>query len=293
MASGFQPGNRFGTGQNQYSPRARGGTVSVSFDSAVMAAYARRVAGMSARADKPILAAHHNLANELQSSIAVSLSDAVSRRGRAQRKKPETARLEHALMSPRNRRVNVSGYTVGYLDAIAEVRPYWRGLELGSSRHVGRFLRGSFMNAAGKLVAPRTGGTDPRFLQFRAATFATFAEAVSATQASGGDGNGRGLERRVGASSGSRALGVRIKNPIVGYHYFAVGTRRFVAQGGTRADVLVEYQGQLRAAGLGELADALTGTSLGVKRRSTGFRAAASGPGGANPRAFEDDPTFG
>lgn len=291
MARGFQPGNEYGTGQNQFSPRRRGSVVSVSVESAQMGAMARRVAGMSARADKPIMAAYHDIAYELQDAIATSLTNSVSGRKRVQRKKPAPNRLASAIRSPRNRRVNVDGFTVGYLDEIAAVRPYWRGLEVGSSRHVGRFLRGSFQNAAGKLVAPqKEGGRDPRFLQFRATTFATFAEAVQATQAAGGDGRGRGLERRVGVQAGSRALGVRIKNPIVGYHYFREGTRSWVRAGWTGAEALERFQSHLTHAGLGELASILT--SPGFKRSSRGFSGRPASPK-PNPRAYPDDPTFG
>lgn len=291
----FQPGNEFGTGQNQFSPRKTGSLVSVQFDSVQMGAIARRVAGMAARADKPILQAHRDIAYELQSAIAIELQNAVRRRGRAQRKKNENERLAAAILSPRNRRVNVDGYTVGYLDDIPSVRPYWRGLEVGSTRHVGRFLRGSFQNAAGQLVPPVKGrgvGRDPRFLQFRAQSFATFREAVDARMAAG-EPLRAGLERRVAGHPSNRALGVRIKHPIVGYHYFERGIRAHLAAGWARGDQpLSVYAGNLRAAGLGELAATLTGRGVAATRRARGVKAGPIGPPTPNPRAYSDDPGF-
>lgn len=284
----FGPGNTAGTGQNQFSPRAKSGTLSVSFDSARMGARARRVAGMAARADRPIRAAHVRLAEELQEYISYELEQSVRRHGRAQRKKSQTDRLSTAIRSPRNRRVNVDGYTVGYLDTIAAVRPYWRGLEVGSTRHVGRFLRGSFQNAAGNLVTPRQGGKDPRFLQFRAKTFDTLRQAIAAQQASGG--SVRGIGRRVGASSDQRAKGILIKNPIVGYHYIERGTRFFISDGYTKEAAGEMYVAYLQRAGLGELAATLNRQDFRMKKSSRGLKGAPIGPPTPNPRAFPDDP---
>lgn len=288
MARGFQPGNRAGTGQTQFDPRAPGGALSVTFDAKRMGARARRVAGMAARVDAPVLKVHRMLVKELQEYIAGELHNKVQEHGRAQRRKSGSARLEAAIRSSRARRVNVDGYTFGYLDSIAAIRPYWRGLELGSTRHVGRFLRGSFQNAAGQLVTPQAGGKDPRFLQFRNATFASLLEAQRAQAAAGK--SSAGADRRVGPSADARAKGVRIKHPIVGYHYIATGTRAFIAAGFTRGSAGALYKSELTHAGLGELAATLTGKDVTASKSSKGLGGRPIGPPTPNPRAYADDP---
>lgn len=140
----FISGNTFGTGQNQFSARSRGGALNVTVDAKAMGARARRVAGMARRADAPILRAHHSLGSQLQEYIASDLTNSVRARGRAQRKKSQSDRLATAIVSKRNRRVNADGYTVGYLESIKAVKPYFRGLEVGTRRHVGLLVPGSF-----------------------------------------------------------------------------------------------------------------------------------------------------
>lgn len=264
-----EPRFGFGSGQNQFSPRLLGSPVHVTFDSAQMGAMARRVAGMAARADKPIIKAHSDIANELQGYIAGALGVAVGRRHgrgmRAQRKKPENQRLVNAIMSPRNRRVNVDGFTVGYLDNIAAVRPYWRGLEVGTRKHIGNFVPGIFIRG-GKAQPLTPDGRDLVMVGPSARRIArsSYQEVRTAYKAAAAE-KGRKRIPKVGIS-----FGFRIKNPIIGYHYFDTGIRSFVQQGWTRDEALVQYASELRRAGLAELADTL-GRNVAFRRRSAGL----------------------
>lgn len=290
MARGFQSGNTFGTGQNQFSPRAKGGVLdrrgrptgvlSVTVDYTRMGARARRVAGMAARADRPIMLAYTRLAEELQEYIAGELETSVRRKGgRAQRKKPADQRLANAIRSKKNRRVNVDGYSVGYLDTIAAVRPYWRGLEVGTRVHVGRVLTGSFQNPAGKLVRPVEGGKDPRFIQFSNTT-------VRRLQKTAANGAISGMKRSRAVNAHHLLQGVEIKNAIVGYHYIKEGLLAFEAAGWTRSMAADEFRWQLSEAGLGELASTLTRKDMAPSRTAKGIEGGEVGPSRPNPRNY-------
>lgn len=147
--------------------------------------------------------ANTELAKLLQEDIALVLEGKVAARGRQQRRKNPERRLAAAIRSQQNRQVNQLGYTVGYLDKVAAVRPYYRNLEVGTSVHVGRFLSGVFRNASGS-AAP-TGSTAATFIQTRPFRYEK-----------------------------PYFPGVRITQEIIGYRYFEGGQRNFIARGGTQ-----------------------------------------------------------
>jgi hypothetical protein len=233
--------------------------VHLIINSTAMVQKARRVAGQAARAERAIKAAHTTMAEHLQEYIAVALETAVDEHGRAQRQKPESRRLATALRSPRNRKVDSTGYTVGYLDDIAAVRPYWRGLEVGTYKHVGRFVPGVFVDASG--VPQPLGESRNDLVKIRRRSPALIAAVNEAGAVEGG--RARRGRRRQG--------GFRITRPIVGYHYFETGIRRFVAAGWTREQALATYVSKLEGAGLGELASTLKVGQLKIQRVEVGL----------------------
>ena len=241
---------------NQHTPRAAGGLIHVKFDSKAQVDFSNKVAGEARRIQVASRAANLALAKALQSDIAFSLTGSVLGRGRNQRVKPEDARLVQAIKSERNRRVSVHGYTVGYLDDIKAVAPYYRGLETGTSVHVGRYLSGVFSSGVGlRTGLTRSGknkgtGRDARFIQTRPF-------------------------RR----ESPYFPGILIKNPIKGYHYFLRGETKFVQRGGTKGLALRYYQAAFKAAGLEGMDRAISGQPGVVPSRSGGVLF-ASGRGG-------------
>ena len=165
--------------------------------------------------------------------------------------KAKNDRLGVAIQSKANRRVNQQGFTVGYLDEIAAVAPYYRGLEEGTDKHKGRFLSGVFLDGIGEtkngavrgIMSP--GGRAGRFTQ--------------------------------SPKSGPRPFhygerkpyipGVRIKRGIIGYRYFEGGSRAFKERlRGPSGLAMTTYQDALKQAGVDRLAKAMSG---GVRGGST------------------------
>lgn len=281
----FVAGNRANPkGFNQYGARAKL-SMGVSIDTREMGQHARRIMNQGRVTAKPFREANEALAKELQSYMAGNLRESVSRHGRAQRRKSSSDRLAAAIESKANRKVTVDGYSVGYLDQIKAVRGYWRGLEVGSHRHVGRTIAGSFASYGGggkggmQLVRPVEGGKDPRFLQFRTRTFASLREQVAARQGEGRSARGRSF------GANAQTLGVKIKNPIVGYEFMGRGLRDFRAQGFLKEEAREYYISYMSQAGLHDLVAALQAgrRSLGAAK-STNLSAAPKPPT-PNPRA--------
>lgn len=226
--------------------RGGGGLVHVRFDAREMIRLANRVRGEAGRIDAASRSANLTLATSLQRSIANALEASVEARGREQRPKAASARLSTVIRSERNRQVNAFGYTVGYLDSVAEVAPYYRGLESGTRVHVDRYLAGVFRNRDGAPAVNakgqgllRAGGADATFIQTRPYRY-----------------------------DKAQFPGARIKHPIVGYHYFDRGIRRHVSSGGTTTRALAAYVKAFQLAHMDLMARALsTGTTV-LPRRS-------------------------
>ncbi len=240
------------------NPRAGGGLVNAAFDARQMVELTKRVTGEAAKITAATKDAHVELAKELQKDIAKVLADKVAARGRVQGmarrgrggRKSENDRLGTAIKSPRNRRVSVTGYTVGYLDEIPEVAPYYRNLETGTSVFVGRYLSGVFLPGGlgpAKPTRRHGGGSQrsvPRMVEGgRAGRF---------TQSPKNGPRGFNYERPYNP-------GVRIKNPIIGYRYFEGGMRRFESRGGTTTLATSAYIAAFNAHKLPLLARALGG----------------------------------
>lgn len=250
---------------NQYSDRPDGSLVNLKFNFAGLRRMAVQRIGQMKRADTPILETHHYFGQYVQDYIADELKRAIKAHGRAQR---GDRALLAAIVDPRNRHVNLDGFTVGYLDEAwaGEVRKYWRGVEAGTAVHVGRFLRGSFLSAGGHLVRPIEGGKDPRFLQFGpiGPLQANGSFTTAANQRNGlHQGNSQGPRMASGhftskgAPGQGQIPGVRIKNQIVGYHYFKRGKEAWNADFPPQARI-ESYIRFFDAAGIDFLARAMS-----------------------------------
>lgn len=222
-------------GQYAPAPRSAGSMVNVRVDVREMLRLTKQLSSETARVATAAKVAHTYLAAQLQEDIATVLEDKVRARGRRQRAKNDGARLADAIRSSDNRRVNQLGFTVGYLDENAAVRPYYRNLEQGSSVHVGRYLSGVFTSKGA--TDPRPGlrkyGRDARFPQrdpFR-------------------------YDRPYDP-------GVKIKNPIIGYRYIEGGIDNFVGRGGTTTLAAAAYTAALKQQGFDALTRATTGGDL-------------------------------
>lgn len=218
--------------------------VYVTYKAQEMIRLADRLRGEALKIDRASRVAHTRLAQALQGDIAEVLTVAVGAHGRAQKtEKPAAARLANAIRDERNRRVNATGFTVGYLDEIEAVRPYYRGLEVGTAVHVGRFLHGVF-STGGASSPPRPGGKDARFYQ-----------------------------RSRYSNEHPFSPGVRISHSIIGYRYFEGGQRKFTARGGTGSLAAAAYRDAFNARGMDLLARAMNAGSRTTPRQvgSAGF----------------------
>jgi hypothetical protein len=249
---------RYQGGAGKYvSARPTGGSVFLTFDAAGMIKLTQRAKGESARMGRAAERAHEVLAKELQKDIAEVLEQKVAARGRVQGMsrrgrggtKSASSRLGNAIKSPQNRRVNQQGYTVGYLDEIEAVAPYYRNLEVGTSAHVGRYLSGVFLpGGPGQMKRGQYAGRNERRAIGRDGRF---------TQA---------------AFNYERPYfpGVKIKNAIVGYRYFEGGRRQFIGRGGTRNMAVRAYADAFKAEGIDLISRAMDGSVVAsVPSRST------------------------
>lgn len=153
-------------GRNQYSQRRSGSLVNVSIEVGFAADLARLASGERRRADGAILTAHNAMARRAQLEIRQALVEKLQQRGRDQRR---SEYLLEAIMEEDNRRVNLRGWTVGYLGENSKVALYYRNLEIGTDVFVGRAIEGSFQDSGGRLMpatSDREAQIDPRFLQF-------------------------------------------------------------------------------------------------------------------------------
>lgn len=243
----FQPG------------RQKRGGIQVTFDAAKMIRLANQARGESTRIGRAVEVAHEQLALELSKHIAEVLKDKVDARGRVQGmrrsgrggRKSQQDRLGNAIVSPKNRRVNQQGYTVGYLDTIQAVAPYYRGLELGTSKHVGRYLSGVFLGDG--VAKTRNGATKGVMVQ--------------------GGRSGRFTQSNTDKpwhtdDSKPYFPGVKIQRRIIGYRYFEGGQRAFIARGGTTHRAMSTYAIAFKKEGMDLLARRLSNTA-GLPSRST------------------------
>lgn len=174
------------------------GTVTLQeFRAGDLAKVARNALGQFTSYQHLMLSANTDLAKAAARLAQGALQEKVSATGRPQR---ATQYLLSALMVEGiGWKANADGFQMGIYEGLnkdVRVRGYWRGLEEGSSVHVGRELRGWFVGRNGERYGPSSDRyrMDPRMPQ---------------------------------TSKGALIL---IKNPIPAYGYLETGAARFRAQ---------------------------------------------------------------
>lgn len=195
-----------------YQPNLRAG---IQLAARIKGQFAPRGAGFQTL----LIAAHREMAEKAQGLMVDNLRESIAQRGREQR---GTDLLLKALASPENIDYNIDGFvvTTSYLDR-SPVRTYWRGLEEGTSVHVGRLITGYFSDAslAGR-YAPAEGGKDARMIQLRRTPGVI--RAVKENETAGSSQFGKGPWQ------------FRIRHKIQGYQYLAKGARAYAESGFTK-----------------------------------------------------------
>lgn len=228
--------------------------------------------------------ANEIMALKLAEMIQQSLRDAIKEGGRPQQREDL---LLKAIIDKRNRKATADGITVGFLGQAwaGEVRKYYQGLEVGTSVHVGRALRGAFLRG-GRLVGPQKRAKDARFIQFsqpigpltQHQTFTTQRGSSPKYSTDGspwyGQLNKRGLPNRVPV--------VIIKKPIKPYRYFEYGLANFRAEYLGTGEGIKIYDDAFKANGIrfkiraanrgitfkrGDFPTSLSGTSGGARTK--------------------------
>jgi hypothetical protein len=109
-------------------------------------------------AERLIYTANEVMAQEVAQSMVDVLNEKVQGRGRVQR--PDQL-LQETLLSPENRHVSASRFTVGdpeYLNSIEYVKAYWKSLEAGGHKLAGRMVIAFFGRGSG---GHGSGATEP------------------------------------------------------------------------------------------------------------------------------------
>jgi hypothetical protein len=180
------------------------------------------------QAERLIADANEMMAAEVAQSMVEALLAKVGGRGRPQR---GDHLLEETLLSPENRHVSATRFTVGdpaYLDSVEYVKGYWKNLEEGGGGMAGRFVWAFFGGSSGghggpatsPFSGPRSGfHGDARMPQYHALmpSMATPGNTPNAGHVAAGN-----VERHP-----PRAFQLK---PIPAYHYLRDGGRNWLAQ---------------------------------------------------------------
>lgn len=255
MASGLQQGNDFPIG--------------VRFELRGVERLLRRQSSSLAKAPAAVSAAHTRLAFELQTRQKAALDRGVAKRGRQQ---VRGNRLSNAIIDEQNRKVRLSGWTVGHLDESwsGQVARYYRAQDIGSAVHVGKRYFGGFQNSAGgKIVAPISGGPSAQ----------TSGRLVNLGQFGPRQRNGSFSSRDRGNRSASPQVGFRINRPIPGYRYTRKGFTSWKSAGFLGARGLAIYEQEFRSRGM---RFAIRAANAGTSTTAASFGGSSRGPGERN-----------
>jgi hypothetical protein len=166
--------------------------------------------------------ANEEMALEVANYMVKSLEESVKDRGRTQR---GTELLARAILNEENRDASIDGFVVGtdYMDR-SPAKMYWRGVEEGSSKHVGRLIYGWFADEVPSEPASRYRPSEAR------RTNARMIQLPHPPQASGPQFTSTPGYERVGGP-----FWFRIKNPIPAYHYMREGAADWMSTGSAAA----------------------------------------------------------
>lgn len=215
---------------SQYAAPRRGQFLTATFTFDKVKKLAKDVKGEARRADPAIRDAHERLAKQLQMHIKDALNDAISahnpmRNQRKGRNWRTDGRLQKAIESPLNRDVKLGGFSVGFLERTPAAL-YWRGLEQGTTVHIGQPIF-AFRNARGGVVpatAERERHVDPEAIGIR-----------------GGKAAAERLRREAAEGLRRPVFITEIRRPIPAYGYQAEGARRFINEGLTGRAAFTDF----------------------------------------------------
>lgn len=185
---------------------------------------ARDLKGRFQSLNQQIKMAFEAAAKDLQEEEVKALRQGLRRPQGAQAGRPEE-NLVKALLSERNRKVTQDGLAVNLVEWLnspaSKVNLYWRGLEDGTSKHVGQIIYGFFL---GVDKNPHAASQERRFLDPRMV--------VGHSSIEFREGGAHGIK---GASRIKKAQEVagffRIKNRIEAVHFITKGTQIWEASG--------------------------------------------------------------
>lgn len=207
------------------------------------------VASEARIANAAIRSAHEDLALTLQlyqkEELQKGMADPQGRHGNPMRKQAgrsgsdahSEGTLLRAIDSAENRDVKINGFSVGFLEK-TRAAAYWRVQEFGYAGFVGDVIPGLFLSAGGRLRFPSANvqsHTDPRLIQFT-------------------------VDPEDHPGTKLIATGVRIRNPIRGYHFQTRGWDRFREAGFLGAAATEMYKSAFEQRGMIFLSRYLTAT---------------------------------
>lgn len=203
--------------------------VSLVFRPSQIERAARDRLGRYTSAQTEVKAEFEGLAVRLQEMQVEALQRIQDEHGEGRRDQRGTHYLEDAILSPDNRIITEDGFRVGIEAAFqaSGAASYWRGLETGTSVHVGQRMWGLWISHDG-FSPPVEGGRD-------AVGFATWPSIPEGewTNYVRTYKDPKGVER-VPKSRGAklkRLPAFTIKNPIPEYAYLRTGIREFITSG--------------------------------------------------------------
>lgn len=180
------------------------------------------IKGDAQRADSAILAAHDEMSFDVARMMTAELRRRIALNGRPQR---SDQRLIDAIEDERNRKVNVSGFTVGLEDWLnrSPARAYWRGLEEGRSHGRDRgWVFGLFVNPNGSMRRPDPNAKGPEGRGKNAIKFAMW------------DPEGPLPGHRLGRPV--------YMDPIPAYHYMATGGEQWLRTAAATGSAVETYR---------------------------------------------------
>jgi hypothetical protein len=189
--------------------------------------------GRYTSAQAEISEAFETLAQRLQEMQVAALRRAMEAASGGLREQRGTHHLEDAILAPSNRQITIDGFKVGIDSAFDEspAGPYWRGLEEGTSVHIGQRMYGLWITPGG-FARPAEGARD-------AVGFRGWRNVPSE------------VAEQYRDPENGRLPGFRIKRPIPAYGYLQQGIRDFLASGAIQEEIARAIE---RATGIQQVA---------------------------------------
>lgn len=254
---------------------AEDGIGAVVFRSDEKATYVRNALGQFTTFQRQMRQAHERMAANVAHHIQYALQTRIEETGRPQVARTHAGQgadlLVNTIIEPGNRTAGYGGFTVMDLDYLSRsiVNEYYRGLETGSDRFVGRQFTGFFVEpGASKASRERTRSQGVLIVRGPGGVLPGQAAAEQPSRLVGKEGQGFGggaygtrrgesttnvipavsLFGPLDARDGRAGTGglITIENPIPAYHYIETGFADWIASD----DDMVQTQVAAQQAGL-------------------------------------------